>query len=161
MENVNLFTYADTIGSVDRETSRTRTTRNEAAQRAQQILDLLNPQATAGLTWKQIAQVTGLHHGQVSGLLSNMHRAGLVAQLRIRKDGCHPYIHADFIHWCGDGEVFIEPVTTQAGRTRTRLNLMMDLLEQCSRAGWVGEPLINLQTQYNELAKEMNNEGKR
>lgn len=162
MEDVNLFTYANTLGSVNRETSKTRTTREEATKRAQHILDLLNPEATKGFTWKELAQITGLHHGQISGLLSNMHRAGLVAQLRAKRDGCHPYIHADYVAWCGDGEVFIEPVSTQAGRTRTRLNLLMDALEQCSRENWSNPDTVwALRITYEEIKKDLANEDNR
>jgi len=161
MENVDLFTYANTLGSVNRETSKKRTTREQAWKNAEQVINLLHKAGTYGMTWKQLGHITGLHHGQISGLLSNMHRAGLVAQLRIRRDGCHPYIAAHFIPELPNAEVFIEPVTTQAGRVRTRLNLLMDLLEQCSEDGWVGESLINLQIQYKEMVKEIENERKR
>lgn len=52
----------------------------EGRQRA--ILTLLEEAGPVGLTWGEVGRRLNQHHGQVTGALSSMHKAGLVAALR-------------------------------------------------------------------------------
>lgn len=49
-----------------------------------------------GLIWSELADQLGLHHGQASSVLSNLHSAGLVFQLTKPRNRCLPYVHRDF-----------------------------------------------------------------
>lgn len=53
-----------------------------ASVRQGRILGLLSNAGTVGMTWREIASVTGDHHGQVSGALSSLHKQDRVAVLR-------------------------------------------------------------------------------
>jgi len=58
------------------DTSRARAQREDASgtttARRRQILELLTEAGTTGATWKELADLTNLHHGQVSGTLSKL-----------------------------------------------------------------------------------------
>lgn len=89
--------YRGTTGASGSETSRTRAEREAAdgtaAQRQRRIVDLLEESGSLGMTWKEIADKTGQHHGQVSGALSSMHKEGVVAALKLdRRNGCGVYV---------------------------------------------------------------------
>lgn len=45
-----------------------------------------------GLTWRDLATVTGWHHGEASSALSNLHRQGRVERLAFKRDGCGVYV---------------------------------------------------------------------
>lgn len=100
------------------DTSRERATREDrngiTKDRRDHLLQLLYEAGTAGLTWKDAADLTGLHHGQVSGALSKLHENGDVFQLKITRYGCHPYLVAAFKDDFYDYERNDEPVKTKA-----------------------------------------------
>lgn len=97
-------THGDpTIGAANIPTSQARALREasdgtvEARQR--DIVSLLEQAGPWGLTWPEIAAKTGLHHGQVSGVLSSLHKAGRIAALKTGKqfpdherNGCGVYL---------------------------------------------------------------------
>jgi len=99
------------------DTSRARAVREDAngttRERRRHLLDLLTEAGTIGATWKELADLTGLHHGQVSGALSKLHENGEVFQLRITRHGCHPYLIAAFRDDFYDYERNDEPVKTK------------------------------------------------
>lgn len=117
-----LFAYADqTTGHVQRTASIDRAVEESrngtAADRALQILAVLraNP---LGLTWKEVADKLGLHHGQASGALSNLHKTGRVFMLREKRGRSHPYVHEDFRNAYTTGERYDSPAQTYAGKAR-------------------------------------------
>jgi hypothetical protein len=71
-----------------------------------------------GLTWRELGEKMGLHHGQVSGLLSSMHGAGDVFALRTTRNRCHPYVLQAFREQYEASERVDEPATTAARRNR-------------------------------------------
>jgi hypothetical protein len=91
------------------------------SKRQKAILDLLDGLGTKGATWKEVADQLGLHHGQASGALSTLHRAGLVFALRSTRNNCQPYIHSKY----RDNYLPVvradSPATTKAGRKRAAL----------------------------------------
>lgn len=91
------------------------------------IMSMLLSSRQTGCTWKAISDFTNEHHGQVSGMLSSMHRNGWVFSLRKIHDGCHPYVHYAFREMFADDEVFDEPTQTKAGINRRALE---DFAEQ-------------------------------
>jgi hypothetical protein len=83
-------------------------------KRRKQISDIVRAEFTQGMTWAELADATGLHHGQVSGALSKLHEMGRLFQRRDTRNGCHPYVHSDYRHEFDDNEVNDEPVKTRS-----------------------------------------------
>lgn len=108
--------YNGTQGSVDRPASEQRVT-----PRLQQVALVVRDADDGGCIWKEVAAELGLHHGQASGALSNLHRMGVVFQLRETRNGCHPYVHAAYRGNYFDNERYDEPTQTKAGRERSAL----------------------------------------
>lgn len=65
----------------------------ETSQRLTNILAALH-KYPEGLTWVELGARFDLHHGQISGALSTLHRLGEVFMLKAKRDRCHPYVHA-------------------------------------------------------------------
>jgi len=88
--------YAGTSGWSGTHTSQTRAKDADESGltgvRQRQTLDLLDEADTAGLTWKELAQETGWHHGTASGVLSVLHKTGHVARLTQTRDRCKVYV---------------------------------------------------------------------
>lgn len=108
------------VGASD--TSRARAVREDLAgtttKRRQQITDIIAHRGPYGATWAELAEITGLHHGQVSGALSKLHEMGRIFQVRATRNGCHPYAHIDFRHEFAGDEVNDEPVKTRSTALR-------------------------------------------
>lgn len=115
------------------DTSRARAQREDSngttRQRQNELIDLLHEAGTTGATWQELATITGLHHGQVSGTLSKLHQNGDVFQLKTTRNGCHPYIVAAYRDDFYDYERNDEPV-------KTRANARMAALEDVARAAY-------------------------
>ncbi len=124
--------YGESAGYVQRASSKERAVREvkdgTLSKRQQLLLVFLNSAGTNGLTWHELANITGLHHGQVSGALSNLHNAGMVFMLRTQRNKCHPYVYKEFRNNFTNAETHDEPVRTRNGR---RLALLSELLEVC------------------------------
>lgn len=115
------------------DTSRERATREDRTgvfkARRENILKLIEEAGTTGLTWKDAADLTGLHHGQISSVLTRLHENGDVFQLKVTRYGCHPYLLAAFKNDFYDYERNDEPVKTKA-------NAKMAALEEIARAAY-------------------------
>jgi hypothetical protein len=87
----------DTAGWSGTDTSRERAyaekESGELSKRLEMIVERVKASGSAGMTWRELATETGLHHGQVSGALSNLHRKGLVFITDERRGRCHVYYH--------------------------------------------------------------------
>jgi len=57
----------------------------------------LNRAGMQGLTWKDLAAANDWHHGQASGVLSVMHKEGVIARLTERRDKCEIYILLKYV----------------------------------------------------------------
>jgi hypothetical protein len=115
------------------DTSRARAQREDAngttRERRRHLLDLLTEAGTTGATWKELADLTGLHHGQVSGALSKLHENGDVFQLVATRNGCHPYLIAALRDDFYEYERNDEPV-------KTRSNARVAALEAVAAAAY-------------------------
>jgi len=60
--------------------------------RQAQALNLLGQRQVTGITWKEFSEITGLHHGTASGVLSVLHKAGRIARLKETRKGCKVYV---------------------------------------------------------------------
>jgi DNA-binding transcriptional regulator GbsR (MarR family) len=90
---------------------------------------MINHRGPYGMTWAELAEVTGLHHGQVSGALSKLHEMGRLFQRRDTRNGCHPYVHSDYRHEFDDNEVNDEPV-------KTRSTVLREAYQDLETAAW-------------------------
>lgn len=92
----DLYPYNGTSGWSGTDTSRERAEQQDAsgvtAKRAAMVLQFLKQQYTDGATWGEVADALGLHHGEASGALSNLHKAGQVARLEERRGRSHVYV---------------------------------------------------------------------
>lgn len=50
-----------------------------------------------GLTWKELADMTGWHHGQASGVLSVLHKEKLIQRLHERRNRSSIYLLEQFV----------------------------------------------------------------
>lgn len=51
---------------------------------------------TEGLTWKELSQLTDMHHGTASGVLSVLHKAGAIIRSKYSREGCKVYYHMQY-----------------------------------------------------------------
>ena len=88
--------YNGTSGHSGTDTSKERALvadrSGKTALRQAQALNLLSERTYQGITWKELSEVTGLHHGTASGVLSVLHKAGRIARLRESRNGCKVYV---------------------------------------------------------------------
>jgi len=128
-----LFAYPDeTTGHVPRPASVERAEREAldgtAADRALDILAILADEPF-GLTWSELADRLNLHHGQVSGALSNLHKTRRVFMLREKVGRSHPYLHEKFRTDYDTDERYDDPAQTRSGRTRELERQILAALE--------------------------------
>lgn len=96
------------------------------------ILGIVAASKWQGVTWAEVAEQTGYHHGQVSGALSKLHENGLVFQIRATRNGCHPYAYFQFRDMFHDDDVNDAPVKTRASRRALALeNVAQAAYELC------------------------------
>lgn len=88
--------YNGTSGHSGTDTSRERALHadrsGKTALRQAQALNLLAQRKLWGMTWKELSEITGLHHGTASGVLSVLHKAGRIARLKETRKGCKVYV---------------------------------------------------------------------
>ena len=101
LEQPVLF-YAGTSGWSGSDTSRERAMSNDAVGRThklqQNVLDLLDEVAEKGATWKEVSDKFNVHHGSASGVLSVLHKAGLIARLFERRERCAIYVGLNYVN---------------------------------------------------------------
>jgi hypothetical protein len=49
------------------------------------------------MTWKELGDTHDWHHGQVSGVLSVLHKAGFIARLSETRNRCAVYVSPEFV----------------------------------------------------------------
>lgn len=125
MNEENKLPYAGTAGFVSgSDTSRERAQKEAASgvatYRQKMVLQWLD-EHSEGMTWKELGTFMGLHHGQISGTLSVLHKIGKVAQLRSKRNNCHPYISMAFIGQYPLTDLILTPSETKSGKRRQAL----------------------------------------
>jgi hypothetical protein len=50
-----------------------------------------------GSTWKEIADISTLHHGKVSGALSVLHKEGKISRLLESRNRCRVYVLNEYV----------------------------------------------------------------
>lgn len=88
--------YAGTSGWSGSNTSKERAISADedgtTSRRQQYVLDQLNWYEDMGLTWKELSNITGWHHGTASGVLSVLHKVGLISRLKEKRGRCAVYV---------------------------------------------------------------------
>lgn len=142
----SLFAYGNTAGFVSPGASRERAVEEARTgvftKRARQILDLLE-RHPEGLTWKELGTALGLHHGQISGALSNLHRREMVFMVAKQRDKCHPYCHVKFRDRWGLLDRIDHPSTSAANVAR---RIEKELIEHLLTDARLTD--VDLQTEY-------------
>lgn len=103
------LTFAGTSGWSGSEASEDRALEDDldGSTKARQlaVLRFVRSQGETGATWCDAGDGLGLHHGMVSSALSNLHRAGLLARLTVRRNRSSVYVAPEFV----DGRETAEP----------------------------------------------------
>lgn len=93
--------YAGTSGWSGSETSRARAVEADStgvtSYRQSAAIFTLHQAGEDGLTWKELGEAMGWHHGTASGCLSVLHMAGRIERLSEKRDRCKVYVHPDFV----------------------------------------------------------------
>ena len=88
--------YAGTSGWSGSETSKKRAVDNDKNGKTKEIqtstLWELFFMADRGVTWKELAETYGWHHGTASGVLSTLHKAGKIVRLQQTRNRCAIYV---------------------------------------------------------------------
>jgi hypothetical protein len=96
-----ILPYAGTSGWSGSDTSRERAQADDAsgttAQRQADMIAHLDKAGANGLTYRELVDITGMHHGQVSGPLSNLHKAGEIARLKEVRHKCKVYVLPEYV----------------------------------------------------------------
>jgi len=115
------------------DTSKARAKREDelgiTAKRRRQIWKIVRDAGAVGATWAEIADVLGLHHGQVSGALNALHKLGIICQLATTRKECHPYIDGEYMAQYQPHELIVEP--KKSGRTK-----YVEALEELAEAAY-------------------------
>lgn len=82
--------WSGSASSRDRAVTADRSGATEGRQAI--TLGLLRRAGIDGLTWRDLSDQTGWHHGTASGALSVLHRDGQIARLSERRDKCQIYV---------------------------------------------------------------------
>jgi hypothetical protein len=98
--------------------------------RQKQVLAYLEQHGVGGITWGELGLRLGLHHGQVSGTLSNLHQGGMVFMLRKRHNRSHPYVHVKYRDFYSEEEVHDAPKRTRAGDRKRITDNIINICRQ-------------------------------
>lgn len=99
-----------------------------------------------GVTWKELSEITGWHHGTSSGALSNLHKAGRIARLKEIRNRCKVYVTLADV---GDRE------TEQVGQTETGalLEASMKFIESLNMSALTLDQRTNRNRLLNRYAR--------
>lgn len=96
-----ILPYAGTSGWSGSETSKQRAVTNDrngtTRERQSGTLMLILQTHHYGMTWKELSEITGWHHGTASGALSVLHKAGRIARLKETRNRCAIYVSLGWI----------------------------------------------------------------
>lgn len=150
----DLFPYNGSAGHVEREASIDRAVRERdsgiVSERAFLVLRELMRRGEIGATWQELGETLGLHHGQISGCLSVLHKAGRVFTTRAQRNRCHVYVLSVFRDRFDSDQRIDEPAVTKATARKQALEQVLlaaelvcrfdgtdrDSLEALRRAVW-------------------------
>lgn len=101
------------------------------SERLRKIRDLAYEMGVVGITFKDVDEQLGTHHGQSSGALTNLHKQGALYRMTVyRRDRCSVYIHPDHAHRFLPEELMTSPAESKAERLRRELADNQKVIEQ-------------------------------
>ena len=89
-------------------------------KRQQMVLAYIKNANTAGCTWAELGQAFNLHHGLISSVLSNLHKADLIARLKNKRGRAAIYVVPQYV---------LDRETAPFGRTQKQKT------HQCTNCG--------------------------
>jgi DNA-binding MarR family transcriptional regulator len=123
-QHLVVLPYGGTSGWSGSDTSEERAQRQDkngtTGQNQKRTLSLLLFSRDEGLTWKELSDKTGWHHGTASGALSVLHKAGLIARLTERRLKCAVYV----------APAFVNGRETQTHRPNISARLLTEILDE-------------------------------
>lgn len=135
--------HAGTAASAQRATA--ADTDGSTAARQARVLDTAQQAGPDGITWRDVAAVTGWHHGTVSGALSVLSRQGYLVCLEVRRHGSHVYVLPHHQHG--------RPAATRRATAGTRAALeALDTVDRHLAAGDTAAARHAIQTARRTLA---------
>jgi hypothetical protein len=156
-------TYNGTAGYVNRPASKERALRQKEngilSDQAKRVLDLLSYAGGDGMTWRELGDALDLHHGQISGLLSNMHQKGMVFSLVQIRDKCHPYIHKDFRPFYEVEQVYDRPARTSKVADKQTVTDLMQAIRRCQDENYNFYSVQALNELHAQIEIQTNKEG--
>lgn len=100
--NQPILPYAGTSGYSGSNTSEERARQQDkngtTKLRQNLTLNFLRHNTGRGLTWKELSEITNWHHGQASGVLSVLHKEGLIARLQETRSRCLVYVAPEYVY---------------------------------------------------------------
>lgn len=97
--------YAGTSGWSGTDTSRDRAVSadrsGKTAVNQRRAYSILATRRGDGMTWHELSDETGWHHGTSSGVLSVLHKTGKIERLERKRDKCHVYVLPEY----SDGQI--------------------------------------------------------
>lgn len=92
--------YNGTAGWSGTDTSKARAVDNvksgKELNNQELALAYLKLAGESGLTWKELATITGWHHGTASGVLSVLHQSGAIIRAVKVRNRCKVYVHQNY-----------------------------------------------------------------
>lgn len=101
MTSIPTLPYAGTSGWSGSSTSKARAITADrngtTTARQRTVLNLADHLGLFGVTWKELADATGWHHGTASGALSVLHKDGHLARLAESRNRCRVYVLPEYV----------------------------------------------------------------
>jgi hypothetical protein len=139
-DDLPITPYRGTGGSVPRDTSVARADKEvksgNLGDRQMKVLRILFRVSTTGATWSELGDELGLHHGQISGVLSNLHKEGRVFMLKETRLGSHPYCHVGIRGHFQADQIYEAPVKTSLTTYREAFNDVAGAAQACIDSGF-------------------------
>lgn len=99
---VPVFPYAGRSGASGSDASHARADHEDSSgitgKRQREALVSVYAQGAYGITWVELGKQWGWHHGQATGVLSTLHKAGHIARLRETRNNSSIYVAPADIH---------------------------------------------------------------
>lgn len=67
-------------------------------KRYDHIVHYVTMRGSQGATWREVAAVFRLHHGEASGPLSTAHKNGDLVRLTVKRERCGVYVHPKYVN---------------------------------------------------------------
>jgi ribosomal protein S16 len=65
--------------------------------KVRQTVQLLMDRGELGATWREVSTLQAWGHPNTSRILSELHRDGIAARLRAKRDGCSVYVLTEYV----------------------------------------------------------------